>query len=169
MRLPDAITDRPRETEWRWERIGWALLVVIVLAEMAGAFGGGVLARTEAVAHEGDARYEVQYQRFNRYTAVTSAYVSVEAPRTIGDTLNVTFSQSIATGWRFHTSTPPAASSTAGPPGATFRYTIDDWSGRIVIGYSYAPREIGIWDGNVTFRAGTNDPVSVPVAQRIYP
>ncbi len=56
--------------EWRWRRVGWAVLFSIVGAALVGVFGDGFLSDAKAVSSvRGDARspaLTVDFQRFTR-------------------------------------------------------------------------------------------------------
>lgn len=49
---------------WRFERVGWYVLLLIVLLGLAGLFGNGPL--SDATARSADGRVEVEYQRMSR-------------------------------------------------------------------------------------------------------
>ncbi|WP_256669367.1 hypothetical protein [Pseudomonas sp. MN1F] len=49
---------------WCFERVGWYVLVVIVLLALAGLFGNGPL--SDALAMSPDGRVQVAYQRISR-------------------------------------------------------------------------------------------------------
>lgn len=53
-----------QEREWRWGRLGRALLVVIVLVSGVGLFGHGPISWTTAAADDGS--LEVSFERFGR-------------------------------------------------------------------------------------------------------
>jgi hypothetical protein len=63
--------------EWRFERAGWALIALVLLAGLAGGLGGGSLARAEVVSP--DARVTVRYDRIVHYDAPTSIVVTLPA------------------------------------------------------------------------------------------
>ncbi|GBD16097.1 hypothetical protein HRbin26_00992 [bacterium HR26] len=52
---------------WRVQQIGWALLVLVVVAALLGLFGKGPLSR--AVAGGTGVSFTVEYERFGRYKA----------------------------------------------------------------------------------------------------
>ncbi len=65
-----------QEQQWRAERIGWVAMTAIIIAALAGVFGGGgPLARTSATSADG--RSDVQYARFARYAAPTALDIHV--------------------------------------------------------------------------------------------
>lgn len=68
--------DRGRQRqEWRFERIGWCVLALLIVAALGGAFGDGPLARASASAPAGA---RVDYERVVRYG--TSTMLSLTLP-----------------------------------------------------------------------------------------
>ncbi|MGB5958392.1 hypothetical protein [Pseudomonas sp.] len=61
---------------WRFERVGWYLLVVIVLLALAGLFGNGPLSDAEVVSQDG--RVKVEYQRLSRSGTTDSLFITVQ-------------------------------------------------------------------------------------------
>jgi hypothetical protein len=53
--------------EWTTERIGWAVMAVIILAALTGVFGAGPLSR--ATVGEPGGQFRVDYPRFARFKA----------------------------------------------------------------------------------------------------
>jgi hypothetical protein len=67
-----------QQRDWRVQRVGWAVLAMILAAGLAGLFGSGPL--SNATVSAGDA-LRVQYERFVRHggqTALTVRVASVE-------------------------------------------------------------------------------------------
>lgn len=54
---------RLTEMSWPVQRIGWALLLLFMLAAVAGLFGNGIF--SEVKQHSGE--YQIEYERFGRY------------------------------------------------------------------------------------------------------
>ncbi len=67
---------------WRFERVGWYLLVVIVLLGLAGVFGNGPLSNAQVTSADG--RLHVEYQRLSRSGTTDSLRITVprQRPRT---------------------------------------------------------------------------------------
>ncbi len=61
---------------WRFERIGWYVLVAIVLLALAGLFGNGPLSDAEVVSQDG--RVRVEYQRLSRSGTTDSLFITVQ-------------------------------------------------------------------------------------------
>lgn len=53
------------EREWIVQRVGWALMFLLILAVLGGGFGSGPLSEKA----EGKEGFHVKYQRFGRYQA----------------------------------------------------------------------------------------------------
>ncbi|MDH4552698.1 hypothetical protein [Pseudomonas sp. BN607] len=60
---------------WRFERVGWYLLVVIVLLGLAGVFGNGPLSNAQVTSADG--RLHVEYQRLSRSGTTDSLRITV--------------------------------------------------------------------------------------------
>lgn len=60
---------------WRFERVGWYTLVLIVLLALAGLFGNGPLSDAQAVSSDG--RVRVEYQRLSRTGSTDNMRITV--------------------------------------------------------------------------------------------
>lgn len=71
------IDDLPgfQRREWAAQRLGWVLMLLVVLAGSAGAFGRGPLA--SASAGTADGRLQVRYERTLRHRAPTTLWLDV--------------------------------------------------------------------------------------------
>lgn len=67
---------RMQRRVWRFERVGWYVLVVIVLLALAGLFGNGPLSDAEALSQDG--RLKVEYQRLSRSGTTDSLFITVQ-------------------------------------------------------------------------------------------
>ena len=61
---------------WRFERVGWYVLVAMVLLALAGLFGNGPLSDAEVVSQDG--RVRVEYQRLSRSGTTDSLFITVQ-------------------------------------------------------------------------------------------
>ena len=65
--------------QWLIERIGWAVMAVLILYALAGGLGGGgPLSSAEVVAVDGSAR--VRYEKFARQLTPNTVEISVTQP-----------------------------------------------------------------------------------------
>ena len=62
--------------QWTVQRMGWAVMALVVLAAVVGVFGNGPLAN--ATARSSDGAYQVEYARFARHRAPTSIRVVLQ-------------------------------------------------------------------------------------------
>lgn len=166
--LRDAIEPDTIRTQWRWERIGWALIAVLVLAAAAGLFGGGPLSDETVTATSGNATFEVEYERWNRLNHVTLLVVRVHAPGATGEDLNVTFSREMAEITTIRSSS-PSAEGGVGPDGILYGFPVDDWSAPVTVSMEYIPEKVGRVAPVVTMQAGDGEPVRLRLPQFIYP
>ncbi|CAM3008143.1 hypothetical protein SAXI111661_13580 [Saccharomonospora xinjiangensis] len=60
--------------EWLLNRVGWALMALVVLAGLAGVWGGGGLG-SQAQAASADGRMRVDYERFVRNLGETTVQI----------------------------------------------------------------------------------------------
>ena len=61
--------------EWAAQRLGWTLMLLVVLAGAAGAFGRGPLASASAATADG--RLQIRYERMTRHRVPTSLWLDV--------------------------------------------------------------------------------------------
>lgn len=61
---------------WRFERVGWYVLLAIVLLALAGLFGNGPLSDAKAVSQDG--RVQVEYQRISRSGTTDNLFITVQ-------------------------------------------------------------------------------------------
>lgn len=66
---------RMQQRVWRFERVGWYALVLIVILATAGLFGNGPL--SNALATSSDGRLQVEYQRLSRSGSVDKLRITV--------------------------------------------------------------------------------------------
>lgn len=60
---------------WRFERIGWYVLVIIVVLGLAGVFGNGPVSNAQVTSADG--RLHVEYQRLSRSGTTDSLRITV--------------------------------------------------------------------------------------------
>ncbi|MBA1204130.1 hypothetical protein G7009_20630 [Pseudomonas capeferrum] len=67
---------RRQHRAWRFERLGWYGLVLIVVMALAGVFGHGPLSEQSVASVDG--RLQVDYQRFSRNGSVENLKIRVK-------------------------------------------------------------------------------------------
>jgi len=66
---------RMQQRVWRFERVGWYALVLVVLAGLAGVFGNGPLSDAQVTSEDG--RVQVEYQRLSRSGTTDNLRITV--------------------------------------------------------------------------------------------
>lgn len=168
MHLRDAVDPEAVRKQWRWERVGWALIALVVLAAALGLFGGGPLSDATVTAASGNATFEVAYEKWNRMNHVTLLVVRVHAPAASGEDLNVTFSREMAEITTIRSSS-PSAEGGVGPDGLLYGFPVDDWSAPVTVSFEYVPEKPGRVAPVATIEAGDLTPVRLGLPQFVYP
>ena len=169
MHLKDELDDDFKRRQWRAQRVGWAILLAIVVAATLGLFGTSPLAGKVVATEQDGARYEAEYSRFTRYQHMDRLHLRVHAPEASGDTLRVAFSNDFVENVMIASSFPEADGGGATAEGALFEFKVDDWSQPIVLTFEYEPRKAFWSPGTVTIAAGDAAPVQLPLTTWVYP
>jgi hypothetical protein len=130
--MPSPLADAPPELRrieedlpyqrrtWRFERIGWVLMALFVLAALLGATGsGGPLVRVEATTPDGALR--IRYDRIQRQGAPTTLRFAARAAPP-GGTLDLRLDRVFLDGWRLEPGVPVPTTAAAGPEGLRLRF-----------------------------------------------
>lgn len=169
MHTKDQLDEAFARRQWRVQRVGWALMLLIILAALVGAFGTSPLAgKVETKESEGG-RYEVEYPRISRYQHADRIHLRVHAPQAQGDALKVAFSNEFVEHASLQSSSPGPDGGGASADGAVYEYKVEDWSRPLVVTFEYEPRKAFWLPGHVTLTAGESAPVQLSLAQWIHP
>lgn len=169
MELKDELDERFQRRQWTFQRAGWLLLLILIVASTFGLFGTSPLAGKVETREQGDARYEVEYPRFTRYQHVDRIHVRVHAPSAQGEELRIAFSNEVVENSDIRGSSPDPDGGGASAEGAVYAYKVEDWSQPIVVAFEYEPRK-AFWNpGTLTVTAGDSAPVELPLAYWTYP
>ncbi len=91
--------------DWRFQRVGWALMIAVIVAAFAGLLGGGPIAHRRIVSP--DSSLVVEYDRIVRYAASSSMRLHVRAPASSADGLTrIWFNRVSATAMHIESSVP---------------------------------------------------------------
>lgn len=168
MHLRDVLDISSKRRDWRWERAGWVLIALVIVAASAGAFGGGPLANETREADLAGGEVELEYERLNRLNHVSVLVLRVHAPEAIGDQLNLTFSRDMVEIATIRSSA-PSAEGGAGPHGVLYGFPVDDWSAPITVSLEYVPERAGRHAPTATIDVGGDASVVLPLDQFVYP
>lgn len=147
---------------WRAERIGWAVMAILLLCAALGMFGHGALSRTMAL--KGDL-LTVEYQRFGRYQAPMEmrVYLSAGSSQDLFFQLDRVFLMNVQITSIF----PKPVTEQPIYDGVQFLFspTRVKGEGSLVVTISYQPKQMGLLKAAVRGEETT----SLSVTQFIYP
>lgn len=72
---------------WVVQRIGWVVMLFVILAALAGLFGSGPVSNAQTAAPDGS--LQLEYQRFGHYKSPESLRLKVRANVNGGDELRI--------------------------------------------------------------------------------
>jgi hypothetical protein len=149
---------------WRWQRVGWGVLGLILLAAMLGLFGTGWL--DSAVAGQPGSPMWMEYNRFGRIQAETSKLQIHLGPGTgANGKVRIWLNREYLEGVRVTNLTPEPESVEAGPDRFTYVFNAPDASQPSVVIFRLEPDHIGRLKGQVGLEGGA----SLSFKQFVYP
>jgi hypothetical protein len=148
---------------WRIQRAGWVVFGIIVLAGLAGLFGGGPLSRAEAGSQASGLR--VEYERFTRLQGSTELILHID-PRLARDgELAVVLSGAALLDLEISSTLPPPNGTGIGPEAVILRFETAAQPGERAIVLRAKPQR----PGRVSFRVGVRDGPVHAVSLWVYP
>jgi hypothetical protein len=151
------------ERQWRIQRMGWAVMALLVVVALLGLFGTGPLSSAEAGGE--DAGLSIQYERFVRRHGLAELNVEAAAGQAsegqveiwiAGDYLDAVDIQGIS---------PEPAEVRASGDRQVYVFTVDDPEQPLQVSISYIPREMG----GMSAEMGVGDSAGVSFSQLSYP
>lgn len=154
---------RFQHRQWRAERIGWIAMVAIILAALAGVFGGGgPLSRTSASSADGNS--EVQYARLTRHTTPATLDINVASADAAGRVRLRVSSEYLET-MNVRSIVPPPISTVLGDRQYIFVFERSAAASAAKIRLELEPTALGAKNGWIAI----NDGAPISFAQFIYP
>ena len=149
-----------KRIEWRIQRVGWAVILLVMVAAVVGLFGVGPLSEASARA---DGYGSVHYERFLRYGTPTTVTVEAEAAALSDGTLQILLSSSFLSGVQVEQVTPEPDSVEASSEG--YRYSFQAGEAPVRVEFRVKPNHIGKQSSDIQIGAGP----PVTLTQFIYP
>ena len=155
---PDAM-----RREWRFERIGWALMLAVAVASVVGAFGKGPL--SHGAAGEEGSPLRVRYERLTRHHSPAPLELEVRASAGDSGLARVWIDQSYLERMDVDHIVPEPEAASAGADRTTYTFRITDPTrpGRIVFGF--VPQGFG----RARLRLGLDGGPTWELWQFVYP
>jgi hypothetical protein len=147
---------------WALQRIGWAVLTLVVLAGLLGLLGAGPLSSATA-GEKGAPLFVEEYERFARFMLPTTLRVRLDPMGRVEARLWL--DRGYLESARPQTVTPEPDSVVAGSDGFTYVFEVDDPSRPTVVTFDLQPETIGRLEGRVGLGGGER----VEFDQFVYP
>ena len=145
---------------WRFERLGWYGLVVLIVLTLAGLFSKGPLSTTQVRSADGQLR--VEYQRFLRNGS--SDALVIHAQGTARTPLEVEINGELLQGFDVEMLQPPPLKASTAGEGVKL-WTLSGDQGRATLYLTLRSDGVGNFDTRVSLVNGA----TVDVSQFIYP
>jgi len=145
---------------WRFERIGWYVLLGVVILTLLGLFSRGPLSSLEATSAQGD--LTVEYERFHRGGGANSMIIRAHGKP--GQTLSLVIGRAMLEGFSIDSIQPQPVASTATSDGLVLTLSADR-SGEATLYLSWRSSGIGLFKSQISIVGGG----SAAVTQFIYP
>jgi len=153
--------DMPQQRRiWRFERLGWYALMVLIVLTLAGLFSKGPLSTTEVRSADGQLR--VEYQRFLRNGSSDALVIHMRGAAHTPLALEI--NGELLQGFNVEMLQPqPLKASTAGE--GVKLWTLSDDQGRATLHLTLRSDGVGRFDTRVSLANGA----TVDLSQFIYP
>ena len=126
---------------WIIERIGWAVMVMVAFAALAGLFGPGPLSDTSAGERGG--RLWLEYSRFGRLRAPMTLRVYLGPNASQQEMARVWLSRDYLEGIHIQGINPPPERVEAGPEQFTYVFPVSETSRPTAVTFSVKPGRFG--------------------------
>lgn len=138
--------------QWRAERIGWAVMTLLIVAALAGAFGGGG-PLSSATSATPDGRVRVKHERFARVLNPMSVEISVAQPAGARP-LQIRISESYIGAMSVRSITPEPNSTALTDQMVVLVFDRSSAAGDVKVRLDLEPQTIGSVEGSVVVDGG---------------
>jgi len=148
--------------EWAFQRVGWAVMLAIVVAGLLGLFATGPLSRS--TVSNADRTLRVSFERFTRFGAPSELVVDVAPGATEGGEARIALSRDYLTAFQVQAVAPEAESVETQGPDLVYVFEVDEGSG---LEATFDLQADERWRKSAVIRVPERPPVSLD--QFIYP
>lgn len=154
---------RFQEREWTVQRVGWALMLLVILLALLGLFGTGPISTGNAEA--GDGAIAAGYERFVRHDGRTTLTLEVDGSQAIEGELRVWLTSDYLAAVQIEQVSPQPSETIADGDRLVYVFPIDDTASSLTVSFSLRPQDMGWLSGE----AGVPDGPTVSWNQLSYP
>jgi hypothetical protein len=149
--------------EWRVERVAWVLMLVLILAGLAGLLGSGPL--SHAVARASGSALWAEYERFERRNAPSVIVIHL-TPRTAqGETVRLWFNSGFFRNVNLERIDPQPERMEVGADRYIASFALNEPGGEVLIRVHFEANEIGKMETKLGLEGGP----SLHLSQFVYP
>jgi hypothetical protein len=153
-----------QQRSWRWQRIGWALIALIIVAALLGCFGSGLFDKAR-VGGQSEA-LALEYNRFGRAKAETSTLqVKIKAGTGTDGRVRLWLSREYLESVQIMSLIPQPVGVEAGIDRYTFVFSVSDASQPSSVTFRLEPERPGMLRGQIGIEGGQ----SLSFSQFVYP
>lgn len=148
---------------WTIQRIGWIVMVILIIGALLGLFGRGPLSQATASDPTGSLR--VQYERFSRYESSSTLRIWVRAEGERNGVVRVRFDPLYFEAVQVEQVMPVPESGELLPNGLMYLFRVGQTEQPTVVTFHLKMHRIGFISGHIALDSGR----SVNVRQFVYP
>jgi hypothetical protein len=153
--------------EWLAERIGWAVMALLVLAALLGLFGTGPLTRATAGDRAGP--LWIEYERFNRLLAPSTLRVHLGAGAALGGEARVWLDRRYLESIQLQRVMPQPDGVEAAPDRMVFVFRVAEPDQPTAITFSFKPEHVGSLPGRAGLAGAAPSDQPLRFRQFVYP
>lgn len=127
--------------QWRWQRLGWVMFGLLIVAALGGLLGGGPFAST--TAGDDGAGLAVSYQRVVRHHGEADLAVQVSREHVEDDQVRVWLDAGFADTLLIEAISPEPVEVRAGTDRMVWVFAIEPGEGNVTIRFHYTPQDMG--------------------------
>ena len=165
----DALNPRFVTREKVVQRIGWFLLSLIPIAALLGLLGGGPFSEKTVSASANGARVIATYDRIGRMHSPLRMSFNVFAPGQDADTVRLTIPPGFVDKIDVKELSPQPDSSYVSEAGASYEWSVEDWSRPFSIELKYIANKWLTLKGGFRIEAAGTNLGEVSVSQFLFP
>lgn len=136
---------------WRWQRVGWIAMALLVLSALAGLLGQGPLAHHEAAV----GALQVRYERIAREAALTTLHVEIDSAAIRDGTVELSLDRRYLGRVQIERVSPQPRSVVAGVDTLRFRFDAMREHGPVAVRFDLVPRRAGPQTAGLRLADGT--------------
>jgi hypothetical protein len=158
---------RHQRASWRLQRIGWAVMVLVVIAALAGLLGSGPLSRSRTSTTSG---LQLEYERFARYQDPHRMTLRLPQSLVHAGRARVSISRTFLDGSTIESIVPQPEAQHLEGEWVAYLFRVTGGTGPATISFVITPQRIGRLVGGVRVqREGGGQSSELHLVQWTYP